>query len=254
MPEIGQGTPHQKNAQIEIQARSKRLLSVLSGRREDPLRILLPVWRVSPDGVTAAGSASCLHRREDHMRRVIFGVCVLTAACSGNIPDSPVAPTSATGGRDATVTASRTLALRGTELPFQGTFTGTSVSCFFDATCPPGTVIITGRKTGEATELGRLTAITVAQGAFPPTGAPPTGTWDFTAANGDRLSATAVVTPDQFIPPNVQHVTVAGTISGGTGRFAAATGAFTARVVSTLNFDHTSSESGSFEGHINLNR
>jgi hypothetical protein len=188
------------------------------------------------------------------MRRVIFGVCVLTAACSGNILDSPVAPTSATGPRDATVPASRTSALNATELPFHGTFTGTSVSCFFDGTCPPGTLIITGRKSGEATQLGRFTAITVASGTFPPTGDPATGTWDFTAANGDRLSATALVTPGQFIPPNVQHVTVAATISGGTGRFAAATGAFTVRVVSTLNLDHTSSESGSFEGQINLDR
>ena len=188
------------------------------------------------------------------MRQFIFGICVLTAACSGSIPNSPTAPTSATGARDATVPASQTSALRGTELPFQGTFTGTSVSCFFDGTCPPGTLIITGRKTGEATELGRFTAISVAQGTFPPTGVPPTGTWDFTAANGDRLFATAVFTQDRFIPPNVAYVTVAATISGGTGRFAAATGTFTVRVVSTLNFDHTSSESGSFDGHINLNR
>ena len=188
------------------------------------------------------------------MRQLIFGVCVLTAACSGSIPDSPTAPTSATGATAPTVPASQTSALRGTELPFHGTFTGTSVSCLFDGTCPPGTLIITGRKSGEATHLGRFTAITVAQLTFPPTGDPATGTWDFTAANGDRLSATAVFTQDRFIPPNVAHVTVAATISGGTGRFAAATGTFTVRVVSTLNFDHTSSESGTFDGHINLNR
>jgi hypothetical protein len=97
------------------------------------------------------------------MRQVIFGVCVLTAACSGCIPDSPTAPTSAT---KATAPASQTSALTGTELPFHGTFTGTSVSCFFDGTCPPGTLIITGRKTGEATQLGRFTAITVAEGTF----------------------------------------------------------------------------------------
>jgi hypothetical protein len=188
------------------------------------------------------------------MRQVIFGVCLLTAACSGSIPDSPAAPTSLTGASDAIAPASQTSAVRGTELPFQGTFTGTSSSCFLDGTCPSGTLIITGHKTGEATELGRFTAITVAQGAFPPTGDPPTGTWDLTAANGDRLFATAVSRPDQFIPPNIQPVTVTATITGGTGRFAAATGAFTVHMVSTLNLDHTSSESGWFEGHINLNR
>jgi hypothetical protein len=189
------------------------------------------------------------------MRQLIFGVCVLTAACSGSIPDSPTAPTSATGATAPTVPASQTSALRGTELPFHGTFTGTSVSCFFDGTCPPGTLIITARTTGEATQLGRFTAITVGTGAFPPTG-PPTATvtWDFTAANGDRLSATGVGRQDQFIPPNVSHVSGTATIVGGTGRFAAATGTFTVRRVITLNNDHTASESGSFEGHINLNR
>ena len=188
------------------------------------------------------------------MRRVIFGICVLTAACSGSIPGSPTAPTNATGARGATVPASPTAAASGTELPFHGTFTGTSSSCFLDGTCPPGTLIITGQKTGEAAELGRFTAVSVTQGAFPPNGNPPTGTWDFTAANGDRLSASVVSRPGQFIPPNTQPVTVTATISGGTGRFAAATGAFTVHMVSTLNLDHTSSESGSFEGQINLNR
>jgi len=189
------------------------------------------------------------------MRQVIFGVCVLTAACSGRIPNSPTTATSATGARDATVPASQTSALSGTELPLHGTFTGTSVSCFFDGTCPPGTLIITSRTSGEATQLGRFTAITVGTGNFPPTGVPTaTVTWDFTAANGDRLSATGVGREDQFIPPNVSHVSGTATIVGGTGRFAAATGAFTVRRVITLNFDHTASESGSFDGHINLNR
>jgi hypothetical protein len=180
------------------------------------------------------------------MRQVIFGVCVLTAACSGSIPDSPTVPTSVTGARDAAVPAShvpasQTSARSGTELPFHGTFTGTSASCLLDGTCPPGTLIITGRKTGEATQLGRFTAVSVASGTG---GGLATGTWDFTTANGDRLFATAVFTPGEFIPPNVVHVTVIATISGGTGRFAAATGTFTVRLVSTLNFDHTSSESG----------
>lgn len=188
------------------------------------------------------------------MRRLIFGVCVLTAACSGSIPNSPTAPTGSTGARDAIVPESQTSAVRGTELPFQGTFTGTSRSCFHDGTCPPGTLIITARTTGEATELGRFTAIIVSTGDFPPTGEPGSATWDFTAANGDRLSATAVGREDEFIPPNVSHVSATATIVGGTGRFGAATGTFTVRRVVTLNPDHTASESGSFEGHINLNR
>jgi hypothetical protein len=187
------------------------------------------------------------------MRTVVVGACMLAAACSGQGLDSPTAPSGSTG----IPFASRHIqAQSGSELPFHGSFTGSSFSCFRDGTCPPGTLIITQHVTGEATHLGQFTAVAVSTGDFPPTGPPTaTGTWDFISANGDRLSATTIGGEDQFIPPNISHVSATATIVGGTGRFAAATGTFTIRFVSTIDFaSATASATGSFEGHINLNR
>jgi hypothetical protein len=186
------------------------------------------------------------------MRSVIVGACMLAAACSGQRLDSPTAPTGSTSTPFAPAQAQS-----GTELPFSGSFTGSSFSCFRDGTCPPGTLIITQHLTGEGTHLGRFTAVAVSTGDFPPTRTPPTatGTWDFTAANGDRLSATIVNQEDQFIPPNMSHISGTGTIVGGTGRFAGATGTFTFRYVDTIDFaSATGSQSGSFEGRISLNK
>src|SRR5262245_57108484 len=227
MPQSGQRMRHQKNASnrdsSEIQAPPKRSLRTPRGSAPySPARLAREPGRCHRGGFRVVPA-----QEGAPMRQIIFGVCVLTAACSGSIPDSPTAPSSATGARDATVPASQTLALSGTELPFDGSFTGTSVSCFLDGTCPPGTLIITGRKTGEATQLGRFTATIVAAGTFPSSDrCSCDGHLGLHRGERDRLSATAVVTPDRFIPPNVQHVTVAATITGGTGRFAAATGAF----------------------------
>jgi hypothetical protein len=82
-----------------------------------------------------------------------------------------------------------------------------------------------------------------------------TGTFNFTAANGDQLFSTTSGGEDEFIPPNISHVTLVATIVGGTGRFAAATGTFTIRRIGTIDFAAgTSSQSGSFDGHIDLNR
>ena len=80
-----------------------------------------------------------------------------------------------------------------------------------------------------------------------------TGTFTFTAANGDQLITTTTGREDAFVPPNVSHVTLVATIVGGTGRFAEATGTFTVRWVGIIDFaTGTSTETGSFEGHIDL--
>jgi hypothetical protein len=184
------------------------------------------------------------------VRPIVLALCVCAAGCSDHHRDSPTSPTS------ATLAPAQTQAQSATELPFSGSFTGSSFSCFRDGTCPPGTLIITQHVTGEATHLGKFTAVAVSTGEFPPTGPPTaTGTWDFISANGDRLSATSIGGEDQFIPPNISHVSATATIVGGTGRFANATGTFTLRLVSTIDFaSATASATGSFEGHVNLNR
>jgi hypothetical protein len=82
-----------------------------------------------------------------------------------------------------------------------------------------------------------------------------TGTFNLTAANGDQLFTTTTGGEDEFIPPNVSRVTLVATIVGGTGRFDAATGTVTLHQIGVIDFaTATSSGSGSFEGHISLNK
>jgi hypothetical protein len=137
----------------------------------------------------------------------------------------------------------------GAELPFSGSFRVNTSAVF----TPPSTLIINGTATGDASHLGRFTATAV--DVVNTTTATSTGTYTLTAANGSQLFATTAGGEDQFVPPNVSHVTLVATIVGGTGRFAGATGTFTIRSISVLDFPTaTSSGSGSFDGSINLNK
>jgi hypothetical protein len=152
---------------------------------------------------------------------------------------SPAQPASGIVGRAAGAT----------ELPFRGSYTFNTNGVF----TPPSTLTINGTATGHASHLGRFTATFV--DLVNTTTATSTGTYSLTAANGDQLFATTAGGEDQFIPPNISHVTLIATIAGGTGRFADATGTFIIRTVSAIDFaTATSSGSGSFEGHINLNK
>jgi hypothetical protein len=176
------------------------------------------------------------------MRPIIFGLCVFAAACSGQVLDSPTSPTS------ATALPAQIQARSGTQLPFRGSFTGGGtgvVNC--PPTCPPTTLQERGSATGNATHLGHFTARHEAVvDLVALTG---TGTFNFTAANGDQLFSTTSGGEDEFIPPNISHVTLVATIVGGTGRFAGATGTFTIRRIGTIDFAAgTSSQSGSFDG------
>jgi hypothetical protein len=77
------------------------------------------------------------------------------------------------------------------------------------------------------------------------------GTYEFTAANGDTLTAdyTENITPTDV--PGVFSDVITATITGGTGRFAGATGSF----VSDRVADHvTGIVSDSFEGTISTPR
>ena len=126
------------------------------------------------------------------------------------------------------------------EVPFKGTLEGTVTVT--PLTPPFASVLIEGA--GHATHLGRFTveiphqvnqAVRMAS-----------GTYVFTAANGDTLTAdfTGVAT---VVSPGVISTTETATITGGTGRFADATGSFSAERVFTMA---TLTTSGSFEGTI----
>lgn len=99
--------------------------------------------------------------------------------------------------------------------------------------------------------LGRFTMIyaAVADLATPTA----TGTFTFTAANGDQLLVTFVGNAANTIEPGIVDFTETLTIVAGTGRFSRATGTFTMRRIATINFaTGTSTSTGSFEGHIDF--
>lgn len=172
------------------------------------------------------------------MRSIVLGVCVLAAACGSQGLDSPTSPTSGAFG------PAQTQARSGTELPFRGSLTTVT-----DA--PPPNAHVTAD--GTATHLGRFSATLTAVVDFATSTA--TGTFNFTAANGDELSGTFIGIEGVFIEPGVARLTEVATIERGTGRFAGATGTFTMVRFDIIDFaTGKASGYGSFEGHINLNK
>ena len=98
--------------------------------------------------------------------------------------------------------------------------------------------------TGTATHLGRYTEHVLVQVNIPTMTS--TGTATFTAANGDTLFARVAGQATRTSPTTLWIVEVY-TITGGTGRFADATGSFT--LDSTVD-QVTGVSSGTFSGAI----
>lgn len=131
-------------------------------------------------------------------------------------------------------------AQRGSDLPFKETYgaTGTIVP---SAGCPAGTVLVSLEGGGTATHVGRYTisnshCLDLATGVF--TG----GTFVKTAASGDQLvgtyagGGTVVVAP---APPDfIGRFAVTGTLlfTGGTGRYAGASGTLEMRGTQVTDF------------------
>jgi hypothetical protein len=167
--------------------------------------------------------------------------------CGGcNQPGSPTVPSSARpgdlsldaagprAGKPETAASSRAAQA----VPFKGSFEGTQTA----TPLQPGFLAVNASATGTATHLGRFTV------EFPHTVNLATrageGTFTFTAANGDTL--TADFTGQAQGGPIVSIVEHAS-ITGGTGRFAGATGTFTVR----RQFNPaTGTTEGSFQGSI----
>lgn len=106
------------------------------------------------------------------------------------------------------------------QVPFRGRYQGS-----FTSTPIPGTptALVVARGIGQATHLGRFGFdFPLRVNLATQTGS---GTYTFTAANGDRVFA-AVVAQSRLLPNGLRHVAETGTITGGTGRFAGATGSF----------------------------
>ena len=126
------------------------------------------------------------------------------------------------------------------QVPFKGTLAGTVTITPLDP--PFASVLIEG--TGNATHLGRYSIEFIAtvnqatrQGVGP-------GLLVFTAANGDTLTAEGMGQAT-LLAPGVLSITETATITGGTGRFAGATGSF---VIERTFFVAAGLTSGSFEG------
>ena len=183
------------------------------------------------------------------MRASLTAVAVvfvaLTAGCSQ--PVAPTGPTSLSpasrsiASSHANATGAGLLA-QGHEVPFKGRWEG-AVTARMPR--PPGFLSISFEGTGNATHLGRFTVeIRIVLNT---TNRTLTGTYEFTAANGDTLTA-AFTGQSPLMPPGVPQTSVeTATITGGTGRFASASGSFTAERAVDLA---TLLATGSFNGTI----
>lgn len=181
------------------------------------------------------------------MRASLTAVAValvpLFVGCSQ--PISPTGPslTAAIGTATSTGTPGEVAALWRQEVPFKGRLEG--VVTRRTPLAPPLVSLLT-EATGDATHLGRVTVDiahvvnTVARTV--------TGSYAFTAANGDTLIADVA---GAFGPtlenPRVLFSEETATITAGTGRFAGASGSFT--VERLLNLD-TFLTTVSFEGTL----
>ena len=183
------------------------------------------------------------------MRTPLIAVAVvLVALCVGcSQPISPTSPTSAAAGGPSVMSSggnAPSLIARvaaGKEVPFKGRLEG--VVTVTPLAPPIGSVLIEG--TGNATHLGQFTVQIPHLVNFATRIG--TGSFEFTAANGDTLSGdfTGQANPTQT--PSVLSIVETATITGGTGRFAGATGTFT---VERLFDTATGLTTGSFEGTI----
>ena len=168
---------------------------------------------------------------------IVLALTVLSAACGGDSSSAPLAPAgsalSQAGGRAS--------------VPFRGSI----------STADKGNVVVpnlevVGTAEGTATHLGRYTATFLA--VAPLGGNTASGSYAFTAANGDGFVATftGAAAPNALGDLIFTEVL---TIVSGTGRFASATGTFTmTKTVVVDGPSGTSTGVGTMEGTIQFNR
>jgi hypothetical protein len=128
----------------------------------------------------------------------------------------------------------------GEQAPFKGSFEGTVTRSLPP---PPISVLVEGAGTG--TQLGHFT-VAIPHLVTPPNGS---GFYHFVAANGDTLTAEFKGVSAPTATPGVLYIEETATITGGTGRFAGATGSFTCERWYDMIAGTTT---GSFEGTITL--
>jgi hypothetical protein len=127
------------------------------------------------------------------------------------------------------------------QVPFKGSLEGVVTV----TPLKPPNVSVLVKATGNATHLGQFAL------AIPHTvnraNRTATGTYQFVAANGDTLTASFSGKATPTSTAGVLSIVETATITGGTGRFAGATGSFTCvRLYNTV----TGTTAGSFTGTI----
>ena len=176
---------------------------------------------------------------------VLGAVCLMVFGCSQ--PISPNGPTSLSSASPSIASADANAHGAGLskdrEVPFKGRLEGAGT--ITPLTPPFLSVSLEG--TGNATQLGRCT-LKIPHVVNTTTNTS-TGTYEFTAANGDTLAAGFTGQGSPTATLGVLSVVETSTITGGTGRFAGATGSFT---VERLVNQVTGLTTGSFEGTISL--
>jgi hypothetical protein len=136
----------------------------------------------------------------------------------------------------------------GRATPFKGSWDSLEIPTFDPPIGPPSTMYVDGHAWGNATHLGKYTA-TFAATVNLVCGCSVGDTVHFIAANGDSLDGVGSGSGGPSGTPGFNLVTQTYAITGGTGRFAGATGSFT--VVRLAN-NATGVSSGSFTGEIVL--
>jgi len=130
------------------------------------------------------------------------------------------------------------------QVPFKGSLQGQETDTPQGGP-PPTTLNADGNTTGIATHIGQFSftyqlTVTLAT-------ATATGSGHLIAANGDSIYTTIAGTLEMTPTPGVASITEINTITGGTGRFAAAQGSFTVERLVNLATGFTS---GSLHGTI----
>ena len=170
---------------------------------------------------------------------VSAGVAAILAACSG---DTLTAPSAARVDGKTSLTANRLAATR-CALPFHGVLNATESD---ELLFPTLHVHLVGG--GTASHVGRYT-MTLETTVTLPQATSEGGVLHLTAANGDVVSAS--VTGHATVTGDIADIVEIATITGGTGRFAGATGSFT---ITRVLAQSTGVSSGSFDGAICFDR
>ena len=179
------------------------------------------------------------------MKTAMTILVILTAVgCSQQF-----SPTSPTLGQASglTSTASRVAASKAAikEVPFKGSLEGTF--SFVPEPAPSTFAAVRLDATGVASHVGRFTMVAPHRVNLATNPAQGAGSFELTAANGDTLTGRLEGLGTLTAPPDGFTIVETYTIVGGTGRFAGATGRFTAeRSVNLTTLETT----GSFEGTI----